>query len=398
MYDFIIAGMLIPYISHLYFPLTDKFSILLAGSLTFMVGFIMRPVGALFFGYIGDIYGRKKALLLSIFGMAIATLLIGILPTYQTFSFFAPILMVLLRSIQGFCLGGEGQGANVFVLEHYKGENPGKIGALLATSNGAAALLGFFIGMLVTSSYAPEWAWRLCYLFGSTLGFAGLYLRTHIPDTPVFMKNRNNEKRIPILTILKERKLNVVSVILGVGVGAALTYTGFTFINLFLNQFLNFSSQISLTFSTIATIFAMVGVALGGKICDKIGVDHLLKATLFFILICIFPIHYLLASGDVGQILVALILLAISTGGIAGALPHFIASSFSKHERYTGAAFSGNLAQTLLGGIQPFMSLYLIKETHILWSPACYTFFISFIFLSFLYFKGDKVYRFSYNT
>jgi MHS family proline/betaine transporter-like MFS transporter len=250
--------------------------------------------------------------------------------------------------------------------------------------------------MLVTSSYAPEWAWRLCYLFGSTLGFAGLYLRTYIPDTPVFLIKENDKKQIPILTILTERKLNVVNVILGVGVGAALTYTGFTFINLFLNQFLNFSSQLSLTFATIATIFAMVAVALGGKICDRIGVDNLLKVTLIFILISIFPTHYLLASGEFVQILVALILLAISTGGIAGALPHFIASSFSKHERYTGAAFSGNLAQALLGGIQPFMALYLIKETHILWSPACYTFFISFIFLSFLYFKGSKIYRFGY--
>ncbi len=104
----------------------------------------MRPIGGLLFGYIGDIYGRKRALLLSILGMALATACIGVLPTYQSISFLAPILFVFLRLVQGLCLGGEGQGANVFVLEHYRGVNPGSRGGLLATSNGMAALLAFF--------------------------------------------------------------------------------------------------------------------------------------------------------------------------------------------------------------------------------------------------------------
>lgn len=116
-YDFILGGVLIPYISHLFFPMDNKFLVLLAGSLTFLIGFVLRPIGGIFFGYIGDIFGRKKALLGSIFGMAIATLLTGLLPTYETISIFAPISLVILRMIQGFCLGGEGQGANVFVMD-----------------------------------------------------------------------------------------------------------------------------------------------------------------------------------------------------------------------------------------------------------------------------------------
>src|SRR6266404_685737 len=91
MYDFLITGMMFPYISQLFFPLENKVSVLLAGSLTFLIGFLMRPIGAILFGYIGDIYGRKKALLLSVFGMALATACIGFLPTYESIALFAPI-------------------------------------------------------------------------------------------------------------------------------------------------------------------------------------------------------------------------------------------------------------------------------------------------------------------
>lgn len=400
MYDFLITGMMFPYISQLFFPLEDKISVLLAGSLTFLVGFLMRPVGGLLFGYIGDIYGRKKALLLSIFGMAIATVCIGLLPTYESISIMAPILFVCLRLIQGLCLGGEGQGANVFVLEHYRGVNPGRRGGLLATSNGMAALLAFFISMLVVSGGFPEGAWRICYLFGGVLALVGFYFRSFVHESPAFSEafSKNYGKRIPILEILKKRKLNILNIVLGVGVVVCLSYMGFTFINLFLSQFLNFSPFVSFSCAVFETIIGMIAVCIGGKACDKFGLYTTFTRSLLLLIILIFPIHWLLSSGDLFCVLFSLFLLVIPTGGIIACAPHFVASSFPASERYTGAAFSNNLAQALLGGVQPFLAIYLIKTTDILWSPAIYPFILSCIYLIFWLVFKDKLQSFEYLT
>ncbi|MBA3813511.1 MAG: MFS transporter [Alphaproteobacteria bacterium] len=398
MYDFLITGMMFPYIAQLFFPLEDKISVLLAGSLTFLVGFLMRPVGGILFGYIGDTYGRKKALLLSIFGMAIATACIGLLPTYESISIFAPLLLVVLRSVQGLCIGGEGQGASVFVLEHYRGVNPGKWGGLLATSNGMAALLAFFISMFAISSDALEGGWRICYLFGASLGIVGLYLRSFIGETPAFTEVdiSNSEKRIPIIKVLKDRKINMLNIILCVGIGICLTYTGFTFVNLFLSKILDFSSFISLSYAAFGTFLAMIAVSLGGRICDKLGLYETLSFSLLFIIFFIFPIHWLLALGEKWSILLSLFLLAVPTGGICGSMPHLVASSFSTDERYTGAAFSNNLGQALLGGVQPFLAIYLIKTTDILWSPAVYPCALACLYLIFIMIFRKKLTLFQY--
>ena len=397
MYDFLITGMMFPYISQLFFPLENKTSVLLAGSLTFLVGFLMRPVGGLLFGYIGDVYGRKKALLLSIFGMAIATVCMGLLPTYESIALWAPLLFVLLRLVQGLCLGGEGQGASVFVLEHYKGINPGKWGGLLATSNGMAALLAFFISMLVFSNGAPEGAWRFCYLFGASLGLVGLYLRSFILESPAFVQSSSQKfKQLPIIKVLKDRKINMVNIILCVGIGACLTYTGFTFVNLFLNKFLNFSSSFSLSCAAFGTVLAMMAVGIGGRVCDKFGLYKTLSFSLVFMILFMFPIHWLLALGEKWSIVLSLFLLAIPTGGTCGSMPHLVASSFSTKERYTGAAFTNNLAQALLGGVQPFLAIYLITMTDVLWSPAIYPCILAGLYLIFLLTFKNKLKVFEY--
>lgn len=399
MYDFLITGMMFPYISQWFFPLEDKMSVLLAGSLTFLVGFFMRPVGGILFGYIGDIYGRKRALLMSIFGMAVVTVCIGLLPTYESISFWAPLLFVLLRLVQGLCVGGEGQGANVFVLEHYRGVNPGKRGGLLATSNGMAALLAFFVSMAVVSLQGLEEGWRACYLFGGLLGFVGLYLRSFIGESPAFSNSKSenkSEKVIPLVTILKDRKLNMLNIFMCVGVGSCITYMGFTFVNLFLGQFLNFPPSVALTYAAFGTVLAMLAVGAGGRVCDRLGLYETLGMSLFLLICFSFPIHWLLSTGETWAIISSLCLLAIPTGGVCGSMPHLVASSFSPRERYTGAAFSSNLAQACLGGAQPFLAIYLIRETDILWSPAIYPCILACLYLAFILVFRNKLTLFSY--
>jgi len=392
MYDFIVIGMLLPHISPLFFPLEDKISILLAGSVTFFMGFIMRPVGGILFGYIGDIYGRKRALLGSIFGMAFATLCLGLLPTYSTIGILAPILFIILRMVQGTCLGGEGQGANVFVLEHTKGINSGFIGGMLATSNGMAALLGFFISIYVTSESAPEGSWRLCYLLGTSVAILGWFLRTHIDESPIFKIPVNNKThRIPLIEAFKSYGVNMGYVFLGVGVSVALTYTGFTFVNILLSQFVGLPQHISLTFAACGTVIGMFMVLLGGKVCDHVGAYKTLNISVMLMLIVVFPIHMFLASGVYPLIALALLLLAIPMGGIAGSLNHTIASSFPTSARYSGAAFTNNMAQAILGGTQPLIALYLIKQTEVLWSPAIYLFIMGIVFLSYSYYNKVRI-------
>lgn len=399
MYDFLITGMMFPYISQLFFPLEDKISVLLAGSLTFLVGFLMMPLGGILFGYIGDRYGRKRALLISISGMTLATVGIGLLPTYNSILFLSPILFVFLRLVQGLCLGGEKQGASIFTLEHYKGIRPGTRGALLATSNGMAALVAFFISLIATSYLSSQEGWRFCYLFGGSLGIVGLYLRFFINESPAFLQyfsEKTLKKSVPLISVLKNRKLNVMNAFLGTGVLVCLTYTGFTFVNLFLTQFLNFSATFSLSCAASGTIIGMIAVCFAGRLCDRFGLYTILQLSLLILLVTIFPIHWLLASGSTAGIFLSLLLLAFPTGGFAGCIPHLIASSFPPQERYTGSAFSNNLAQAFLGGVQPFFAIYLIKVTDVLWSPAIYTFLLAATYFLFLQAFGKKLTCFDY--
>lgn len=398
-YDFILSGILIPQISLLFFPSENTFFSLMAGSLTFLVGFLTRPLGALFFGYLGDHWGRKKALLLSIYGMSIATLGMGLLPSYSTVGLLAPLGLILFRLIQGFCLGGEGQGATILTLENYKGPEVGFVGSLLATSNGMGALLAFGISYFSFFWFSEAWGWRLPYLFGSLIALLGFYLRQKIPESQLFIDHKRlNKNQTKEKFFIKNNIHNIAMAILCVGVGSTLTYTGFAFVNILLKKYLYFSSTTSLIIASIGTVFSMIMVLIGGKVCDRWGVINTIYYTGILLLILIFPIHFLLSFAQISSIVFALIFLAILTGGIAGSMPRMLVSAFPIHKRYRGAALSNNIAQAIFGGAQPAIALFLIEKTNLLWSPALFSFSICSIFVLYLFKYKNKIKFYSINN
>ena len=159
-YDFTLFVFLTPLISPLFFPAEDKVISLIAGLGTYAVGFFMRPFGSLFFGYIGDTWGRKKALTLSIFMMAIPTVLIGCLPTYEQVGMMAPLLLITCRLFQGLCAGGEYNGASIFTVENIQKAGAGLAGSFITSSSAIGSLSASIVASLVSLPGMQTWAWR----------------------------------------------------------------------------------------------------------------------------------------------------------------------------------------------------------------------------------------------
>jgi MHS family proline/betaine transporter-like MFS transporter len=180
-FDFAIYGFFALTIGKVFFPKEDPVAQVIAAFGVFAIGFLMRPIGGLLLGYIGDKYGRQKAMLISVAAMAIPTFFVGILPGYETLGLAAPILLLLLRMIQGLSVGGEYTTSIVYMLEHTEPRRRGFVGAFAVSGAVGGILLGSAFGAFLASTLSPEalqeWGWRVPFLMGLILGLAGLYLR-----------------------------------------------------------------------------------------------------------------------------------------------------------------------------------------------------------------------------
>src|SRR5436190_4206677 len=165
-YDFFLYSFFVSILSPLFFPATDPLNGLMMGFGVFAVGFIARPVGALFFGHWGDKYGRKKALFGTLLLMAFSTVGIGVLPVYEKIGLLSPFFLIIFRLCQGFAAGGEVNGSAIFGLEQTALEKRGFVGALINSSAGVGAILATIMGALFTNGFMPEWAWRIPFFFG----------------------------------------------------------------------------------------------------------------------------------------------------------------------------------------------------------------------------------------
>src|SRR6202048_4420148 len=210
-YDFTVYGYFAAVIGRQFFPAEDPISSLLAAFGVFAAGFLMRPFGSLVFGHIGDKIGRKAALMASVILMAVSTFLIGLLPTYQQIGITAPVLLVLLRLLQGIGIGGEWGGAVLMVVENAQDRNRGLLGSMVQIGWPVGNLAA--IGIFAALSQVPEsdfllWAWRIPFLISIVLVGIGLYIRMQLDETPVFREiaAKNEVARLPLIEILTQHR------------------------------------------------------------------------------------------------------------------------------------------------------------------------------------------------
>ncbi len=382
-YDFTICAVFIPVLSTMFFPHIDQSLAIFAGLFTFGAGFLGRPFGAYLFGYVGDRWGRKKALSLTVGLMAVPTFIIAILPGYAQIGLTAPIILVCCRFFQGLCTGGEYNGAAIFAIEHDGGKHAGLVSGIIVGSAIVGALLANVAGSIVLKPDMPSWAWRVPFLMGGCIGFIAYIVRKNFQETSVFIKAQSEHK---VQAIFSDRRVEFGLNIVYAFVTGVLFYIVFGFLNIYLSRFLNLSLAESTSYNTYGLTSFMLSCIAFGALSDRIGIKRALCLPIFLITILSGIVFFLLqqvhshASLILGQILLGLL-----CGSYLGPGHAFMLTLFPPHERYTGTSLSFSIGMCIAGATTPAILIYLIDQTGNLFIPAYYMMFFATIIGTALY-------------
>lgn len=358
-YDYILYANFSLIISRLFFPSSNIYISMIATFGVFAAGFIARPIGSLIFGYIGDKYSRKIAFASSVTFMAIATSLIGLLPSFSTIGILAPILLTILRLIQGISIGGETSGYMTYLMESKPNSKHKSLLGSLAFSSTALGLFLAFLASFICNFFYPnsDFAWRIAFLLSLPFSLIGIYVRFKLEDGIEFqnMKNQNCLSKNPIKDLFKNYKSRffiIFTIFISISVPF---YIFFAFISLFLSKISHYSlTQVSLIYLICTLIFALIA-PISGLLSDKIGKDKILISSIIFFALFIHPIFNLILSSNFITTFIGCILFITSIALYQASVPSLILNIFPTKVRAIGTALSFNLVAAIFGGTTPLI-------------------------------------------
>jgi len=333
----------------------------------------MRPVGGIFFGHIGDKLGRKKALLLSIVLVTLPTVCIGLLPTYHQIGIAAPIILILCRVIQGFCVGGEYTGATVYIFEHTKQGRSGLAAGILMSMGFVGTVLATGMGALCTLPFVPSWGWRVPFLLGGVIGGCIYLLRQKLEETSSFKQIEQKVSKLPLFTVMKSHPRNVFCVGL---IGASLPtglYISTIYMNSVLKNSLSFSTSESMILNTCIMFIWVLILPVMGHFSDKIGKAKMMSIGCIGFIITAYPLFYLMDHMlTIWSILLFQVVFAFVGAAYGAPSSGLLPEYFPVAARYSGIAFGLTVGQAFLGGWSPVIATKLVSWTGSFISPAFY--------------------------
>jgi MHS family proline/betaine transporter-like MFS transporter len=368
-YDFAIYGFFATQIGATFFPAGDKVAQVLAAFGIFAIGYVMRPLGGVVTGYIGDHLGRRAALTFSVAAMAIPTFLVGVLPGYQTLGVMAPVLLTVLRVIQGLSVGGEYTTAMVFLVERAPPGRRGLIGAVCSCGASAGILLGSATGAalaaMVSAEALSEWAWRLPFILGLFVGLAGFALRRGIEEAPV-----NTDGQPTLLTTVRGElplllRLVGLSVFLAVGF-----YLMFLYVVTWLQTADGIAPKHALEINTLSILALMPTCLFTGWVSDRIGRRMTMLIAMAGAILGSLPLFWLLHHQSNAMILAGQFGFVLIVGLYAGALPAALVEAAPHRGRCTVVAIGYNIPLGIIGGLTPMAATWLVARTGDDLSPA----------------------------
>lgn len=395
-YDYALYAYMTLIISKLFFPAGDEAAHLLATLGIFAVGFVARPFGGVLFGWVGDRFGRRVALVTSIFMMAVPTGCIGLLPTYAQVGIAAPILLTLIRILQGLSLGGAFCGAMTFLVEHAPQDKRGLIGSASIASICLGFLLGSLVAMLVraplTEAQYESWGWRIPFLLGVIIGLVGLYIREHCEESPVYARAKQEGalSNRPVRDALAQEWKHMAQ---AVGIYMAVTmpfYMVSAFFITFTEHTLGRPAEEALLLNTINMLILLVFAPLSAWLSDRIGRRKLLIPGALAFLVFSYPLFLLMQQPGFLPILLAQAAFAALVGLYTGPVPTVLVEIFPTRVRYTGMALSYNVSAALFGGTAPMVCQWLLNETGSHYAIAAYVMLCAAVSLLALIFYRER--------
>jgi MFS family permease len=333
------------------------------------LAFFIRPFGGILFGYIGDKIGRKRTLVLTLTIMGVATVLMGLLPTYQAIGVAAPIILIILRLVQGLGIGGEWGGAVLLAVEFSPKEKRGFYGAFPQMGVTVGMFLGSGALSFITSIVSPEsfvaWGWRIPFILSAILVIFGLWIRKGLDETPSFKRIQETGEvtRLPFVDIFKTQWKEVLIAVGGKVVETAPFYIFSTFIVSYGTNNLGFKSSQVLISIMVSTIVTTILMPFMGRLSDKIGHKKVYIAGVIGMILYAFPYFWLLEQRNFAALLIATVLgLGIIWAPITAVLGTMFSEIFDAKVRYTGVSLGYQIGAAVAGGTAPLIATWLLVQ------------------------------------
>ena len=373
-------------IGMVFFPESAVNQTLLAFAV-FALSFVFRPLGAVFWGSMGDKKGRKWSLSISIFMMSGAAFLIGCLPSYGQAGIIAPILLLVLRSVQGFSAAGEYSGAAVFLAEYAPPKHRGAYCSLVPASTATGLLIGSTVA-LVLKMALPEadllsWGWRIPFLIAGPLGLVAHYIRTRLEDSPTFRrmeeKCEREEAPHPVRLVFKKYRKRLLSSIAATMVNSVGFYLVLTYLPTYLMSYTQMAPQLAQAATNIALVAYILIIFGAGKVSDVVGRKRMLIGACVAFVAFSIPSFMLLETASFPVVIGAELIMCATLSFNDSNIACYQAEMFPTGVRYTGAALGSNIAYVIFGGTASFIATALIEETGNVLMPAYYMMAISVV-------------------
>jgi MHS family proline/betaine transporter-like MFS transporter len=370
-YDICLYGFFAVLLAPVFFPASSSHAAQLASFGAFAAGFLMRPLGGFIFGYIGDRYGRKQALLVSISSAVLPTLLIGLLPTYETIGLAAPILLILFRLVQGISIGGEYSGAIIYIFEHAQQKRPIFKAGLLIASGYVGAGLGTLVGVLCTSSFMPFWAWRIPFILGGVMGMGIYWLRRGMQETPEFkaLSSLDIQSTHPLKRVFS---LNRKEFLCCIGFASTMVpfYLAVVYTNVWLKELGLTRAEIMLDNMVIIFCSGFL-IPLVGILADRFGGIKFMAFGFSVLGIFALPVYmYLTAVPSWQNCLILQAFLILPHICLMAPLTSFLPTLFPAVHRYTGLSVGYTTGQAIFGGLTPLLATLLTSSIEQKWAPS----------------------------